>query len=98
MASSTIIPKPNNKAKRTMKLRVTWEPTIKSAAGKNIKATNILSGTDRATKKAFVTPIKNIRMINTSIKPITIEFTRSLKDVLVGLLKSPVRTTFKSLG
>ena len=55
----------------------------RSAAGRNTKATNILSGTDKATKKALVTPIKNIRMINTSINPMTIEFTRSLKEVRV---------------
>ncbi|MEJ0103766.1 MAG: hypothetical protein WDO19_14945 [Bacteroidota bacterium] len=36
-----------------------------------MNATNILSGTDKATKNAFVTPMKNIRIINTRTKPIT---------------------------
>ena len=98
MASSTIIPRPNSKANKTIKLRVTCVPTIKSAAGKNIKATNILSGTLNATKKALVTPIKNIRIINTNIKPITIELTKSLNDVRVFLLWSPVITTLRFLG
>ena len=60
-----------------MKFKVTWAPTIISAAGKNMNATNILSGTLSATKNALVTPIKNIKIINTSINPITIELTRS---------------------
>ena len=98
MASSTIIPSPKSKAKRTMKFRVTCVPTIKSAPGKNTNATNILRGTDSATKKALVTPIKNIRIINTKINPIMIEFTRSLKEVLVLILKSPVITAFRFLG
>ena len=98
MASSTIMPNPNNKANNTIKLRVTCVPTIKSAPGKNINATNILSGTDKATKKAFVTPIKNIKIINTNTKPIMIELTKSLNEVRVLILKSPVITAFKSVG
>ena len=66
--------------------------------GKNIKATNTLKGTLNATKNALVTPIKNIRIINTNTNPIIIVFTKSLKDVMVCLLWSPVITTFKSLG
>ncbi len=66
-----------------MKFSVTLEPVIHSATGKKKNDTNKLSGTDNATKNAFVTPIKNIRITNTSINPITIEFTRSLKEVLV---------------
>ena len=72
MASSTMIPNPNNNANNTMKLRVTCEPAIRSAAGKNINATNILSGTLNATKNALVTPMKNIKMNSTKINPITI--------------------------
>src|SRR5438045_1116114 len=53
MASSTMIPKPNNKANNTMKLRVTLEPVMTSAKGKKRKATNMLKGTDSATKNAF---------------------------------------------
>ncbi len=34
MASSTMIPKPNNRANSTMKLSVTCVPTIRSAAGR----------------------------------------------------------------
>ena len=98
MASSTIIPSPKSKANSTMKFRVTCVPTIKSAPGKNTNATNILNGTDKATKKALVTPIKNMRIINTKMKPMMIEFTKSLKEVRVLILKSPVITAFKFLG
>ena len=98
IASSTIIPNPNNSANSTIKLSVTCVPTIKSAPGKNINATNILSGTERATKKAFVTPIKNMSTISTKINPMMIELTKSLKDVLVFILWSPVITVFKLSG
>ena len=98
MASSTIIPSPNNSAKSTMKFRVTLEPVIKSAAGKKRKATNMLSGTDNATKNALVTPIKNMRISKTNINPITMELTKSLKEVLVALLASPVMTTSRFFG
>ncbi len=80
IASSTMIPRPNKRAKSTIKFSVTFPPTIKSAAGKNRNATNILSGTESATKNAFVTPIKNIRIKSTSMNPITMEFTKSLKE------------------
>ena len=50
IASSTIIPKPNNKAKRTMKFKVTSEPTIRLAPEEIRMQTNILSGTESATK------------------------------------------------
>ena len=98
MASSTIIPSPNNRANNTIKLRVTWVPIIKSAPGKNTKATNILSGTLSATKKALVTPIKNISTISTSKNPMMIEFTSSLKEAFVFTLWSPVITAFKLSG
>ena len=58
----------------------------------------MLNGTDKATKKALVTPIKNINTTNTKINPITIEFTSSVKELLVRILWSPEITTFKSLG
>ena len=77
IASSTIIPSPKSSANSTIKFKVTCAPTIISAAGKNMNATNILSGTLSATKKALVTPIKNIKIISTNINPITIEFTKS---------------------
>ena len=86
IASSTIIPSPNSRANNTMKLRVTDVPTIKSATGRNRKATNTLKGTLNATKKALVTPMKNIRMINTSTNPITMVFTRSSNAMAVCLL------------
>ena len=86
MASSTMIPRPNNKANSTIKFNVTWPPMIRSAAGKKRKATNMLSGTESATKNALVTPMKNMRISNTRIKPMTIEFTRSLNEVRVVLL------------
>ena len=86
IASSTIIPSPKSNANNTIKFNVTADPVMISAAGKKKNATNMLNGTDNATKNAFVTPIKNIRIINTSTNPITIEFTRSLKEVRVALL------------
>ena len=86
MASSTIIPNPNSSANNTMKLSVTFAPMIRSAAGKNKNATNMLRGTESATKNALVTPIKNMRMISTRIKPITIEFTSSSNECLAFLL------------
>ena len=86
IASSTIIPNPNNRANSTIKFNVILVPINKLPAGKNTNATNILNGTDKATKKAFVTPIKNINTINTNINPITIEFTNSVKEDLVGIL------------
>ena len=92
------MPKPNNNANSTIKFSVTLLPIIASATGKNKNATNTLSGTLSATKNALVTPIKNISTSNTKTKPIIIVFTRSVKDVLVCLLWSPVITTFKSLG
>ena len=98
MASSTIIPKPNSNAKSTMKFRVTVVPIMPSAIGRNMKATKTLNGTLSATKKALVTPMKNINTISTKMKPIMMVFTKSLKEVLVDLLKSPVMTTFKFLG
>ena len=98
MASSTIIPNPSSNAKRTIKFSVTVVPIIPDATGKNINATNTLSGTLNATKNALVTPIKNIRIINTKTKPMMMVFTRSPKDVLVALLRSPVITTFRLGG
>ena len=98
MASSTIIPNPKSNANSTMKLRVTCVPTMRSAPGKNTNATNILSGTLRATKNALVTPIKNINTMRTRINPITIEFTSSLNEAFVFMLKSPVITAFKLSG
>ena len=86
MASSTIIPNPNKRANNTIKFNVILVPINKLPAGKNTKATNILNGTDKATKKALVTPIKNMRTINTKINPITMEFTNSVKEDLVGIL------------
>ena len=98
MASSTIIPSPKRRAKSTIKFKVTSVPVINSAAGKKRKATNILSGTDKATKKALVTPIKNMRIKSTNTNPITIAFTSSLKELFVPLLWSPVIVTFKLEG
>ena len=86
MASSTIMPSPNKRANSTIKFKVILVPINKLPAGKNTKATNILNGTDKATKKALVTPIKNMRTINTKINPITMEFTNSVKEDLVGIL------------
>ena len=86
IASSTIIPRPNKSANNTIKLSVTLPPTIASATGKNIKATNTLNGTLKATKKALVTPMKNIRINNTNMKPMMIVLISSLNEVFVPLL------------
>src|SRR5579862_2204654 len=98
MASSTMIPNPKSNANNTMKFSVTFAPMIRLAAGKKTNATNMLNGTDNATKNALVTPMKNIKMSNTRTKPITIEFTKSLNEFLVSVLVSPVMTKCKSLG
>ena len=71
---------------------------IASAIGKNRNATNTLNGTLNATKNALVTPIKNIRMINTSINPMMIVLISSLKEVFVCLLWSPVIHYFQIFG
>ena len=86
MASSTIIPNPNKRANNTIKFKVILVPINKLPAGKNTKATNILNGTDKATKNALVTPIKNMSTINTNTNPITMEFTNSVNEDLVGIL------------
>ena len=98
MASSTIIPSPNKRANKTIKFKVICEPTNTSPAGNNTKATNILKGTDKATKKALVTPIKNINTNNTKIKPMTMELTKSVKELLVLILVSPEITKSTSFG
>ena len=86
IASSTIMPRPKSRPNNTIKFSVTLVPTMPSAMGKNRNATNTLSGTLSATKNALVTPIKNISTSSTKTNPITIVFTRSLKDVAVALL------------
>ena len=96
IASSTTIPNPNNNAKSTMKLRVTFDPTIKSAVGKKMNARNMLSGTDSATKNEFVTPMKNMRIISTRINPMMMEFTSSSNAAAALMLRSPVILIFKS--
>ena len=98
IASSTIIPKPNRSANKTIKFKVILAPITNSPAGKNTKATNILNGTDKATKKAFVIPIKNINTTSTNTKPITMEFTNSVNELFVLILWSPEIDVFKSLG
>ncbi len=98
IASSTMIPNPKSSANNTIKLRVTSEPTIISAIGRNKNATNTLRGTLRATKKALVTPIKNIKIISTNKNPMMIVLTNSSNEVAACLLWSPVMTTFRSFG
>ena len=98
MASSTTIPKPNKSANSTMKLSVTLDPTMNSAEGSSINARNMLNGTESATKKELVTPIKNMRIIITRINPITIEFTNSSNAADALMLRSPVMLIFKSFG
>ena len=98
MASSTTIPSPKSRANSTMKLSVTLDPTINSALGRRMKARNMLRGTERATKNELVTPMKNMRMIITSTKPMTMEFTSSSKAAEALMLRSPVILMLRSLG
>ena len=71
MASSTTIPKANKNANNTIIF------ILKPMVGINIKAINMDKGTESATNKAFVTPIKNIRINVTKIKPIMIVLIKS---------------------
>ena len=98
IASSTTMPRPKSSANNTMKFSVTLDPTMNSALGRRMKARNMLSGTERATKNELVTPMKNMRMIITNTKPMTIEFTNSSKAADALMLRSPVILMFRSLG
>jgi len=69
-----------------MKFSVIGPPIRKSPKGKNMKATKTDKGTLNATKNALVTPMKNMRMSNTRIKPMMMVFTSSLNEVSVCLL------------
>ena len=73
-------------------------PEMLLTSGMNKNATKTESGTLNATKKALVTPIKNIRMISTSINPMMIVLISSVKEVFVCLLVSPVNSTRRLLG
>ena len=55
-------------------------------AGKIIKAMHIDNGTDIATKMASVSPMKNIRIKVTRIKPMIIVLIRSCNVTLVARL------------
>ena len=98
MASSTTIPSPNKSANSAMKFSEMLPPTMNSADGRKMKARNILSGTDNATKKALVTPMKNIKTNTTKIKPMMMEFTSSVNDVLALILRSPDILISRFLG
>ncbi len=77
MASSTTRPIPSRKAKSTMVLSVKAVPTMGPMMGISVKATNADSGTERATKIASATPMKNIRISTTKMNPSTTVLTRS---------------------
>ena len=80
IASSTTIPSANKNANNTIMF------IVKPKAGITRKATNIDKGTLKATKNALVVPMKNIRMINTKMKPIIMVLIKSCKVVRVESL------------
>ena len=73
IASSTTIPKANKNANNTIIF------ILNPMVGININAINIDKGTESATNNAFVTPIKNIKIKVTKIKPIMMVLIKSCK-------------------
>ena len=92
MASSTTIPK----AKRNENNTIIFN--VKPIAGIIRKAMKHESGTDKATNIALVLPIKNIRMMVTSMKPIMMVFIKSFRVDLVLSDWSPVTVISNPLG
>ena len=92
IASSTTIPSASRKENNTIMF------IVKPIVGKTRKAMAQDSGTDIATNRALVTPMKNIRIIVTSINPMMIVLIRSVSVDLVFSDWSPVTTIFRSLG
>ncbi len=78
-----------------MKFKVTSEPVIIAAAGKNKNATNIAQRYRQGNKERIGNAHKKHQDKQHQEKPITIEFTRSLNEVRVARLWSPVITTFR---
>ena len=66
--------------------------------GINKNATNVESGTESATNKAFVAPMKNIKIKVTNIKPMMIVLIKSWSDTRVLTLWSAVNVTFMPFG
>ncbi|MNT64560.1 hypothetical protein D3C72_2024720 [compost metagenome] len=62
---------------------VKLKSNIPPKTGMERKAINMESGTDKATNKAFVTPMKNIRIKVTRIKPIIIVLIKSCSVIRV---------------
>ncbi len=71
IASSTTIPNPNKKLNNTIMFMV------KSIPGRIKKAINMERGTERPTKMAFVTPIKNIKIMVTKMNPMMMVLIKS---------------------
>ena len=92
MASSTTIPKPNKKAKRTIVLSVNPE----NQSG--MKAIKAESGTESPTKMASRTPIKNIKTITTKMNPKITVLTKSLMLLFTRSEVSAVTFTSKPCG
>ncbi|MCY1521779.1 hypothetical protein D9M68_566060 [compost metagenome] len=98
MASSTTIPNPNRKENKTIMFMVKLKPNIPPKIGIAKKAINMERGTEEATKMAFVTPIKNIRITVTRIKPMIMVLIRSCRVTRVWSDWSPVILISRPLG
>ena len=77
IASSTTIPKASKKENNTIMFMV------KPILGIIINAIAIDNGTDKATNMALVNPIKNMRIMVTKTKPITMVLIKSCNVSLV---------------
>ena len=71
IASSTTIPRAKRKENKTIMFK------LKPKLGITKNARNILNGTDKPTKMAFVAPIKNINISVTNINPMIIVLIKS---------------------
>ena len=98
MASSTIIPNPNNNANNTIKLSVTFVPTIKSARWQKHKCNEYTQRHTQGHKEGIGHSHKEHQHINTRIKPITIVLISSLKEVLCLHTLVTGNTTSRSFG
>ena len=74
IASSTTIPSPKRKPKRTIVFK------LKSKDGMNKKVNKADKGTDKPTNTASLTPMKNINTITTKMKPRTTVLIKSARS------------------
>ena len=85
IASSTTMPSANKKENKTIKFNenVLYPNKPVNKAGSTKNATHIDKGTDKATKIAFVVPIKNNNISVTKIKPIMMVLIKSCNVLFV---------------